>query len=120
VKADSFPAGDSQATISGVTIVLPSITITRTESGYDFRRHGDQTFQHIVRCTDLWEAIDNIQHHVCLTPTILTELNFLRKKCAELRWDDRAVASYYEALGREKEAAARATEKEKGINYLKP
>ena len=115
MKADSFPAGDSQTTTSSVTIVLPSITITRTEGGYDFRRHGDQTFQHIVRCSDLWEAIDSIQHHVRLTPTILSELNSLRKKCAELRWDDQAVASYYVALAREKEAAAQAAKQEKGI-----
>ena len=117
MKEDHVSASGEQRGSAGITIELASIIITKTENGYEFTRRNDQIPHHLPDCHDLWDVTDSILHHFRLTPTLLNELYAFRQKCAELHWDDRAVAGFYAGQTKEREAAAPAAKQQPLPNY---
>lgn len=78
-----------------ISITLPSFTVTKSKNGYTVTPRTSGAMRHLGNCSDLWDVANNLQHHLHLTPTVLAEIQSFHEKCAELHWDDAAVAGYY-------------------------
>lgn len=107
MNEDHTSVFESRAGSSGIAIVLSSITIIKAQNSYGFTRHDDRTFHAMPDCHDLWDVAENIQHRLRLTPVLLMELEAFRRKCAELHWNEAAVADHYAGLARLREEQAR-------------
>jgi len=107
MNEDEFSPESAQAGAFRITIEVPSIVLTKTGNGYQLMVRNDGSTHHLSDCSDLWDVADNLHHYLHLTPALLSEIHAFRKKCAELRWDDGAVANHYASAARAAEAAAR-------------
>lgn len=105
MKENELSAGSHLRGAPQLAIELPSMTITKFANGYTLTTRGDETVQHLIDCNDLWDVSDNLHHYLHLTPPLLIEIYAFRKKCAELNWDESAIARFYSPINPDDVAA---------------
>ncbi|HWB59776.1 MAG TPA: hypothetical protein VG733_09795 [Chthoniobacteraceae bacterium] len=97
MNENELPPNGTRAGVFRITIELPSLWLSKTENGY-LVASPDGTVRHLTDCSDLWDVANNLYQYLHLTPSLLGEIHDFRTKCAELNWDDDAVANYYAVL----------------------